>query len=200
MKKYKKLIPIIFVILFACCSNVSDMMFERLPDANRGIEEITEEEQSIIEDRDIYDIIPPVFSINKDSSSPFFVSRFLSGRIEYSLIHIDRVPFWNMPLLIKPFFSSLLTKQKEETIIIDSSIYEVSTCYINESESTYTGIVKLETNNALLSYSLNGEPFEAYIEPIEITEPTVITVKAEEKNTSKFLLSSTFSYNAEKNP
>lgn len=47
------------------------MMFERLPDANRGIEEITEEEQSIIEHRDIYDIIPPVFSINKDSSSPF---------------------------------------------------------------------------------------------------------------------------------
>lgn len=105
-----------------------------------------------------------------------------------------------MPLLIKPFFSSLLTKQKEETIIIDSSIYEVSTCYINESESTYTGIVKLETNNALLSYSLNGEPFEEYTEPIEITEPTVITVKTEGKNTPKFLLSSTFSYNAEKNP
>ena len=71
-------------------------MFERLPNANRGIEEITEEEQSIIEHRDIYDIIPPVFSINKDSSSPFFVSRFLSGRIEYSLIHIHGYPgpFW----------------------------------------------------------------------------------------------------------
>ena len=43
------------------------MMFERLPKANRGIEEITDEEQSIIEHRDIYDIIPPVFSNNLSS-------------------------------------------------------------------------------------------------------------------------------------
>ena len=54
------------------------MMFERLPNANRGIEEITEEEQSIIAHREIYDIIPPVIYLNKDSSSPFIMSRFLS--------------------------------------------------------------------------------------------------------------------------
>lgn len=209
MKKYKKLIPIIFVILFVCCTNVSDTIFERITDGNsRGIEEISEEKETTETSKDIYEIIPSLFFISGNSSNPFFVSRFLSGRVEHSLFHIEKVSFWDIPEFIEPFFSTLLAKQKN----VENSIEEGATYFPVDDVSVYSseaslenttskGLITLETNtDASLSFSLNGESFEEYTEPIEITEPTVITVKTEGKNTPKFLLSSTFSYTIEKNP
>ena len=209
MKKYKKLIPIIFVILIVCCTNVSDTIFERITDGNsRGIEEISEEKETTETSRDIYEIIPSLFSIGGNSSNPFMSSRFVSGHVEDSLFHIEKVPFWDIPEFIEPFFSALLAKQKN----VENSIEEGATYFPVDDVSVYSseaslenttskGLITLETNtDASLSFSLNGESFEEYTEPIEITEPTVITVKAEEKNTPKFLLSSTFSYTIEKDP
>ena len=209
MKKYKKLIPIIFVILIVCCTNVSDTIFERITDGNsRGIEEISEEKETTETSKDIYGIIPSLFSISGNSSNPFMSSRFVSGRVAPSLFHIEKVPFWDIPEFIEPFFSALLAKQKN----VENSIEEGATYFPIDDVSVYSseaslenttskGLITLETNtDASLSFSLNGESFEEYTEPIEITEPTVITVKAEEKNTPKFLLSSTFSYTIEKDP
>ena len=89
MKKYKNLIPIFFVILFVCCTNVSDTIFERITDGNsRGIEEISEEKETAETPKEIFEIIPSLFSISGNSSNPFFVSRFLSGRVAPSLFHI----------------------------------------------------------------------------------------------------------------
>ena len=209
MKKYKKLIPIIFVILIVCCTNVSDTIFERITDGNsRGIEEISEEKETTETSKDIYEIIPSLFSISGNSSNPFMSSRFVSGRVAPSLFHIEKVPFWDIPEFIEPFFSALLAKQKN----VENSIEEGATYFPVDDVSVYSseaslenttskGLITLETNTDVsLSFSLNGESFEEYTEPIEITEPTVITVKAEEKNTPKFLLSSTFSYTIEKDP
>ena len=209
MKKYKNLIPIFFVILFVCCTNVSDTIFERITDGNsRGIEEISEEKETTETSKDIYEIIPSLFSISGNSSNPFMSSRFVSGRVEHSLFHIEKVQFWDIPEFIEPFFSTLLAKQKN----VENSIEEGATYFPVDDVSVYSseaslenttskGLITLETNtDASLSFSLNGESFEEYTEPIEITEPTVITVKAEEKNTPKFLLSSTFSYTIEKDP
>ena len=209
MKKYKNLIPIFFVILFVCCTNVSDTIFERITDGNsRGIEEISEEKETTETSKDIYEIIPSLFSISGNSSNPFMSSRFVSGRVEHSLFHIEKVQFWDIPEFIEPFFSTLLAKQKN----VENSIEEGATYFPIDDVSVYSseaslenttskGLITLETNtDASLSFSLNGESFEEYTEPIEITEPTVITVKAEEKNTPKFLLSSTFSYTIEKDP
>ena len=137
-------------------------------------------------------------------------SRFVSGRVEHSLFHIEKVQFWDIPEFIEPFFSTLLAKQKNVESVIEESItfFPVDDVSVYSSEisldkenTTSKGLITLETNtDASLSFSLNGESFEEYTEPIEITEPTVITVKAEEKNTPKFLLSSTFSYTIEKDP
>ena len=209
MKKYKKLIPIIFVILIVCCTNVSDTIFERITDGNsRGIEEISEEKETAETPKEIFEIIPSLFSISGNSSNPFMSSRFVSGRVAPSLFHIEKVPFWDIPEFIEPFFSALLAKQKN----VENSIEEGATYFPVDDVSVYSseaslenttskGLITLETNtDASLSFSLNGESFEEYTEPIEITEPTVITVKAEEKNTPKFLLSSTFSYTIEKDP
>ena len=209
MKKYKKLIPIIFVILFVCCTNVSDTIFERITDGNsRGIEEISEEKETTETSKDIYGIIPSLFSISGNSSNPFMSSRFVSGRVAPSLFHIEKVPFWDIQEFIEPFFSALLAKQKN----VENSIEEGATYFPVDDVSVYSseaslenttskGLITLETNtDASLSFSLNGESFEEYTEPIEITEPTVITVKAEGKNSPKFLLSSTFSYTIEKDP
>ena len=209
MKKYKKLIPIIFVILIVCCTNVSDTIFERITDGNsRGIEEISEEKETTETSKDIYEIIPSLFSISGNSSNPFMSSRFVSGRVAPSLFHIEKVPFWDIPEFIEPFFSALLAKQKN----VENSIEEGATYFPVDDVSVYSseaslenttskGLITLETNTDVsLSFSLNGESFEEYTEPIVITEPTVITVKAEEKNTPKFLLSSTFSYTIEKDP
>ena len=211
MKKYKNLIPIFFVILFVCCTNVSDTIFERITDGNsRGIEEISEEKETTETSKDIYGIIPSLFSISGNSSNPFMSSRFVSGRVEHSLFHIEKVQFWDIPEFIEPFFSTLLAKQKNVESVIEESItfFPVDDVSVYSSEisldkenTTSKGLITLETNtDASLSFSLNGESFEEYTEPIEITEPTVITVKAEEKNTPKFLLSSTFSYTIEKDP
>ena len=209
MKKYKNLIPIFFVILFVCCTNVSDTIFERITDGNsRGIEEISEEKETTETSKDIYGIIPSLFSISGNSSNPFMSSRFVSGRVAPSLFHIEKVPFWDIPEFIEPFFSALLAKQKN----VENSIEEGATYFPVDDVSVYSseaslenttskGLITLETNTDVsLSFSLNGESFEEYTEPIVITEPTVITVKAEEKNTPKFLLSSTFSYTIEKDP
>ena len=209
MNKYKKLIPIIFVILIVCCTNVSDTIFERITDGNsRGIEEISEEKETAETSKDIYEIIPSLFSISGSSSNPFMSSRFVSGHVEDSLFHIEKVPFWDIPEFIEPFFSALLAKQKN----VENSIEEGATYFPVDDVSVYSseaslenttskGLITLETNtDASLSFSLNGESFEEYTEPIEITEPTVITVKTEGKNTPKFLLSSTFSYTIEKDP
>ena len=209
MKKYKNLIPIFFVILFVCCTNVSDTIFERITDGNsRGIEEISEEKETAETSKDIYEIIPSLFSISGNSSNPFMSSRFVSGRVAPSLFHIEKVPFWDIPEFIEPFFSTLLAKQKN----VESSIEEGVTYFPVDDVSVYSseaslenttskGLITLETNTDVsLSFSLNGESFEEYTEPIVITEPTVITVKTEGKNTPKFLLSSTFSYTIEKNP
>ena len=211
MKKYKKLIPIIFVILFVCCTNVSDTIFERITDGNsRGIEEISEEKETAETPKEIFEIIPSLFSISGNSSNPFMSSRFVSGRVEHSLFHIEKVQFWDIPEFIEPFFSTLLAKQKNVESVIEESItfFPVDDVSVYSSEisldkenTTSKGLITLETNtNASLSFSLNGESFEEYTEPIEITEPTVITVKAEGKNSPKFLLSSTFSYTIEKDP
>ena len=211
MKKYKKLIPIIFVILIVCCTNVSDTIFERITDGNsRGIEEISEEKETTETSKDIYGIIPSLFSISGNSSNPFMSSRFVSGRVEHSLFHIEKVQFWDIPEFIEPFFSTLLAKQKNVESVIEESItfFPVDDVSVYSSEisldkenTTSKGLITLETNtDASLSFSLNGESFEEYTEPIEITEPTVITVKAEGKNSPKFLLSSTFSYTIEKDP
>ena len=211
MKKYKKLIPIIFVILFVCCTNVSDTIFERITDGNsRGIEEISEEKETAETPKEIFEIIPSLFSISGNSSNPFMSSRFVSGRVEHSLFHIEKVQFWDIPEFIEPFFSTLLANQKNvESVIEESTTFfpvddvsayssEVS---LDKENTTSKGLITLETNtDASLSFSLNGESFEEYTEPIEITEPTVITVKAEGKNSPKFLLSSTFSYTIEKDP
>ena len=209
MKKYKNLIPIFFVILFVCCTNVSDTIFERITDGNsRGIEEISEEKETAETPKEIFEIIPSLFSISGNSSNPFFVSRFLSGRVAPSLFHIEKVPFWDIPEFIEPFFSALLAKQKN----VENSIEEGATYFPVDDVSVYSSeaslenttskrLITLETNTDVsLSFSLNGESFEEYTEPIVITEPTVITVKTEGKNTPKFLLSSTFSYTIEKNP
>ena len=209
MKKYKNLIPIFFVILFVCCTNVSDTIFERITDDNsRGIEEISEEKETTETSKDIYGIIPSLFSISGNSSNPFMSSRFVSGRVAPSLFHIEKVPFWDIPEFIEPFFSALLAKQKN----VENSIEEGATYFPVDDVSVYSseaslenttskGLITLETNtDASLSFSLNGESFEEYTEPIVITEPTVITVKTEGKNTPKFLLSSTFSYTIEKDP
>ena len=209
MKKYKNLIPIFFVILFVCCTNVSDTIFERITDGNsRGIEEISEEKETTETSKDIYGIIPSLFSISGNSSNPFMSSRFVSGRVAPSLFHIEKVPFWDIPAFIAPFFSALLAKQKN----VENSIEEGATYFPVDDVSVYSseaslenttskGLITLETNtDASLSFSLNGESFEEYTEPIVITEPTVITVKTEGKNTPKFLLSSTFSYTIEKDP
>ena len=211
MKKYKNLIPIFFVILFVCCTNVSDTIFERITDGNsRGIEEISEEKETAETPKEIFEIIPSLFSISGNSSNPFMSSRFVSGRVEHSLFHIEKVQFWDIPEFIEPFFSTLLAKQKNVESVIEESItfFPVDDVSVYSSEisldkenTTSKGLITLETNtDASLSFSLNGESFEEYTEPIEITEPTVITVKAEEKNTPKFLLSSTFSYTIEKHP
>ena len=209
MKKYKNLIPIFFVILFVCCTNVSDTIFERITDGNsRGIEEISEEKETTETSKDIYGIIPSLFSISGNSSNPFMSSRFVSGRVAPSLFHIEKVQFWDIPEFIEPFFSALLAKQKN----VENSIEEGATYFPVDDVSVYSseaslenttskGLITLETNtDASLSFSLNGESFEEYTEPIVITEPTVITVKTEGKNTPKFLLSSTFSYTIEKDP
>ena len=209
MKKYKKLIPIIFVILIVCCTNVSDTIFERITDGNsRGIEEISEEKETAETPKEIFEIIPSLFSISGNSSNPFMSSRFVSGRVAPSLFHIEKVPFWDIPEFIEPFFSALLAKQKN----VENSIEEGATYFPVDDVSVYSseaslenttskGLITLETNtDASLSFSLNGESFEEYTEPIVITEPTVITVKTEGKNTPKFLLSSTFSYTIEKDP
>ena len=209
MKKYKNLIPIFFVILFVCCTNVSDTIFERITDSNsRGIEEISEEKETTETSKDIYGIIPSLFSISGNSSNPFMSSRFVSGRVAPSLFHIEKVPFWDIQEFIEPFFSALLAKQKN----VENSIEEGATYFPVDDVSVYSseaslenttskGLITLETNtDASLSFSLNGESFEEYTEPIVITEPTVITVKTEGKNTPKFLLSSTFSYTIEKDP
>lgn len=209
MKKYKNLIPIFFVILFVCCTNVSDTIFERITDSNsRGIEEISEEKETTETSKDIYGIIPSLFSISGNSSNPFMSSRFVSGRVAPSLFHIEKVPFWDIPEFIEPFFSALLAKQKN----VENSIEEGATYFPVDDVSVYSseaslenttskGLITLETNTDVsLSFSLNGESFEEYTEPIVITEPTVITVKTEGKNTPKFLLSSTFSYTIEKDP
>ena len=211
MKKYKNLIPIFFVILFVCCTNVSDTIVERITDDNsRGIEEISEEKETAETPKEIFEIIPSLFSISGNSSNPFMSSRFVSGRVEHSLFHIEKVQFWDIPEFIEPFFSTLLAKQKNVESVIEESItfFPVDDVSVYSSEisldkenTTSKGLITLETNtDASLSFSLNGESFEEYTEPIEITEPTVITVKAEEKNTPKFLLSSTFSYTIEKDP
>ena len=211
MKKYKKLIPIIFVILIVCCTNVSDTIFECITDGNsRGIEEISEEKETAETPKEIFEIIPSLFSISGNSSNPFMSSRFVSGRVEHSLFHIEKVQFCDIPEFIEPFFSTLLAKQKNVESVIEESItfFPVDDVSVYSSEisldkenTTSKGLITLETNaDASLSFSLNGESFEEYTEPIEITEPTVITVKAEEKNTPKFLLSSTFSYTIEKDP
>lgn len=209
MKKYKKLIPIIFVILIVCCTNVSDTIFERITDGNsRGIEEISEEKETAETSKDIYEIIPSLFSISGSSSNPFMSSRFVSGHVEDSLFHIEKVPFWDIPEFIEPFFSTLLAKQKNVESVIEESttFFPVDDVSVYSSEAslentTSKGLITLETNtDASLSFSLNGESFEEYTEPIEITEPTVITVKTEGKNSPKFLLSSTFSYTIEKDP
>lgn len=211
MKKYKKLIPIFFVILFVCCTNVSDTIFERITDGNsRGIEEISEEKETAETPKEIFEIIPSLFSISGNSSNPFMSSRFVSGRVEHSLFHIEKVQFWDIPEFIEPFFSTLLAKQKNVESVIEESItfFPVDDVSVYSSEisldkenTTSKGLITLETNtDASLSFSLNGESFEEYTEPIEITEPTVITVKAEGKNSPKFLLSSTFSYTIEKDP
>ena len=211
MKKYKNLIPIFFVILFVCCTNVSDTIFERITDGNsRGIEEISEEKETAETPKAIFEIIPSLFSISGNSSNPFMSSRFVSGRVEHSLFHIEKVQFWDIPEFIEPFFSTLLAKQKNVESVIeesttffpvdDVSVYS-SEISLDKENTTSKGLITLETNtDASLSFSLNGESFEEYTEPIEITEPTVITVKAEEKNTPKFLLSSTFSYTIDKDP
>ena len=211
MKKYKNLIPIFFVILFVCCTNVSDTIFERITDGNsRGIEEISEEKETAETPKEIFEIIPSLFSISGNSSNPFFVSRFLSGRVAPSLFHIEKVPFWDIPEFIEPFFSTLLAKQKN----VESSIEEGVTYFPVDDVSAYSSevsldkenttskrLITLETNTDVsLSFSLNGESFEEYTEPIVITEPTVITVKTEGNNTPKFLLSSTFSYSIENDP
>ena len=209
MKKYKNLIPIFFVILFVCCTNVSDTIFERITDGNsRGIEEISEEKETTETSKDIYGIIPSLFSISGNSSNPFMSSRFVSGRVAPSLFHIEKVPFWDIPEFIEPFFSALLAKQKN----VENSIEEGATYFPVDDVSVYSseaslenttskGLITLETNTDVsLSFSLNGESFEEYTEPIVITEPTVITVKTEGNNTPKFLLSSTFSYTIEKDP
>ena len=209
MKKYKKLIPIIFVILIVCCTNVSDTIFERITDGNsRGIEEISEEKETAETSKDIYGIIPSLFSISGNSSNPFMSSRFVSGRVAPSLFHIEKVQFWDIPEFIEPFFSALLAKQKN----VENSIEEGATYFPVDDVSVYSseaslenttskGLITLETNTDVsLSFSLNGESFEEYTEPIEITEPTIITVKTEGKNSPKFLLSSTFSYTIEKDP
>ena len=209
MKKYKKLIPIIFVILIVCCTNVSDTIFERITDGNsRGIEEISEEKETAETPKEIFEIIPSLFSISGNSSNPFMSSRFVSGRVAPSLFHIEKVPFWDIPEFIEPFFSALLAKQKN----VENSIEEGATYFPVDDVSVYSseaslenttskGLITLETNTDVsLSFSLNGESFEEYTEPIVITEPTVITVKTEGKNTPKFLLSSTFSYTIEKDP
>lgn len=209
MKKYKNLIPIFFVILFVCCTNVSDTIFERITDSNsRGIEEISEEKETTETSKDIYGIIPSLFSISGNSSNPFMSSRFVSGRVAPSLFHIEKVPFWDIPEFIEPFFSALLAKQKN----VENSIEEGATYFPVDDVSVYSseaslenttskGLITLETNTDVsLSFSLNGESFEEYTEPIVITEPTVITVKTEGKDTPKFLLSSTFSYTIEKDP
>ena len=209
MKKYKNLIPIFFVILFVCCTNVSDTIFERITDGNsRGIEEISEEKETTETSKDIYGIIPSLFSISGNSSNPFMSSRFVSGRVAPSLFHIEKVPFWDIQEFIEPFFSALLAKQKN----VENSIEEGATYFPVDDVSVYSseaslenttskGLITLETNtDASLSFSLNRESFEEYTEPIVITEPTVITVKTEGKNTPKFLLSSTFSYTIEKDP
>ena len=209
MKKYKKLIPIIFVILIVCCTNVSDTIFERITDGNsRGIEEISEEKETAETPKEIFEIIPSLFSISGNSSNPFMSSRFVSGRVEHSLFHIEKVQFWDIPEFIEPFFSTLLAKQKNVESVIEESItfFPVDDVSVYSSEAslentTSKGLITLETNtDASLSFSLNGESFEEYTEPIVITEPTVITVKTEGKNTPKFLLSSTFSYTIEKDP
>ena len=209
MKKYKNLIPIFFVILFVCCTNVSDTIFERITDGNsRGIEEISEEKETAETPKEIFEIIPSLFSISGNSSNPFMSSRFVSGRVAPSLFHIEKVPFWDIQEFIEPFFSALLAKQKN----VENSIEEGATYFPVDDVSVYSseaslenttskGLITLETNTDVsLSFSLNGESFEEYTEPIVITEPTVITVKTEGKNTPKFLLSSTFSYTIEKDP
>ena len=144
MKKYKKLIPIIFVILIVCCTNVSDTIFERITDGNsRGIEEISEEKETAETPKEIFEIIPSLFSISGNSSNPFMSSRFVSGRVEHSLFHIEKVQFWDIPEFIEPFFSTLLAKQKNVESVIEESI----TFFPVDDVSVYSSEISLDKEN-----------------------------------------------------
>ena len=204
MKKYLKLIPVCFILFFVCCSNVSDIVFERLTEGNRGIEEITEVEESF-DPKEVFIIIPPLFSVEGKQHNPLMPSRFDNGRIDSSIFHIQKTPFWNIPELIEPFYFSLLTKiqkkenegeninvSSEEEITPSISSYEIVSYESNSSQDTICCIEKVTletTSNATLSYSLDGETYKSYSEPIEITEPTTLIVKTTLNDNSVFFLS-----------
>lgn len=214
MKKYLKLIPVCFILFFVCCSNVSDIVFERLTEGNRGIEEITEVEESF-DPKEVFIIIPPLFSVEGKQHNPLMPSRFDNGRIDSSIFHIQKTPFWNIPELIEPFYFSLLTKiqkkenegeninvSSEEEITPSISSYEIVSYESNSSQDTICCIEKvtLETkSNATLSYSLDGETYESYSEPIEITEPATLIVKTTLNDNSVFFLSTKVSCSASNN-
>ncbi|MCI7607309.1 MAG: hypothetical protein MSS69_11225 [Spirochaetales bacterium] len=214
MKKYLKLIPIYFILFFVCCSNVSDIVFERFTEGNRGIEEITEAEESF-DPKEVFIIIPPLFSVEGKQHNPLMPSRFDNGRIDSSIFHIQKTPFWNIPELIEPFYFSLLTKiqkkenegeninvSSEEEITPSISSYEIVSYESNSSQDTICCIEKvtLETkSNATLSYSLDGETYESYSEPIEITEPATLIVKTTLNDNSVFFLSTKVSCSASNN-
>lgn len=214
MKKYLKLIPVCFILFFVCCSNVSDIVFERLTEGNRGIEEITEVEESF-DPKEVFIIIPPLFSVEGKQHNPLMPSRFDNGRIDSSIFHIQKTPFWNIPELIEPFYFSLLTKiqkkenegeninvSSEEEITPSISSYEIVSYESNSSQDTICCIEKVTletTSNATLSYSLNGETYKSYSEPIEITEPTTLIVKTTLNDNSVFFLSTKVSCSASNN-
>lgn len=214
MKKYLKLIPIYFILFFVCCSNVSDIVFERFTEGNRGIEEITEAEESF-DPKEVFKIIPPLFSVEGKLHNPLMPSRFDNGRIDGSIFHIQKIPFWNIPELIEPFFCSLLTKiqkkeneeekievSSEEEITSSISSFEIVSYESNSSQDTIYCIEKVTletTSNATLSYSLDGETYGSYSEPIEITEPATLIVKTTLDDNSVFFLSTKVSCSASNN-
>ena len=59
-------------------------MFERLTEGNRGIEEITEAEESF-DPKEVFKIIPPLFSVEGKLHNPLMPSRFDNGRIDGSI-------------------------------------------------------------------------------------------------------------------
>lgn len=197
MKKYSKLI-LTFIILFViCCSNGSDILFESINGEERSLEEIKEEK------KDIYLIIPPLFSPNTDSYNPLMSSRFILGEIETSLSIPYKIPFWEISEFMKSFVSSFNSKKEEKREETKEEEIEIALYSLTSSfeEQSNKGVITLDTSDsACLSYSLDGESFEFYSTPIEITKPSVITVKTKADGKSKHFLSTAFSYSFEITP